>query len=101
VASTDGPIGPRQEHILLPEQVGVPALVVFLNKTDMVDEPRRNPLSSSNWRCAELLETAMTSPVMTSRRDSRSASRPLSSDSRRRQRSARWRTSGSHKILDS
>lgn len=39
VAATDGPMPQTREHILLARQVGVPALVVFMNKTDMVDDP--------------------------------------------------------------
>ena len=39
VSSTDGPMPQTREHILLARQVGVPALVVFLNKCDMVDDP--------------------------------------------------------------
>ncbi|MBW3468867.1 elongation factor Tu [Arthrospiribacter ruber] len=39
VAATDGPMPQTREHILLARQVGVPALVVFLNKVDMVDDP--------------------------------------------------------------
>ena len=39
VAGTDGPMPQTREHILLARQVGVPALVVFLNKCDMVDDP--------------------------------------------------------------
>jgi elongation factor Tu len=38
VAATDGPMAQTKEHILLAKQVGVPALVVFLNKKDMVDD---------------------------------------------------------------
>src|SRR5256714_8384984 len=38
-AATDGPMPQTAEHILLARQVGVPAIVVFLNKTDMVDDP--------------------------------------------------------------
>ncbi len=38
VASTDGPMPQTREHILLARQVGVPALVVFMNKVDMVDD---------------------------------------------------------------
>ncbi|QEY32225.1 elongation factor Tu [Synechococcus sp. RSCCF101] len=38
VAATDGPMAQTKEHILLAKQVGVPALVVFLNKRDMVDD---------------------------------------------------------------
>ena len=39
VASTDGPMPQTREHILLGRQVGVPRLVVFMNKVDMVDDP--------------------------------------------------------------
>ena len=39
VSAPDGPMPQTREHILLARQVGVPALVVFLNKTDMVDDP--------------------------------------------------------------
>ncbi|MGH7750205.1 MAG: elongation factor Tu, partial [Candidatus Dormibacteria bacterium] len=39
VAATDGPMPQTREHILLARQVGVPAIVVFLNKVDMVDDP--------------------------------------------------------------
>ena len=38
IASTDGPMAQTREHILLARQVGVPRLVVFLNKCDMVDD---------------------------------------------------------------
>lgn len=39
VSATDGPMPQTREHILLARQVGVPRLVVFLNKVDMVDDP--------------------------------------------------------------
>ncbi|CAI8032453.1 Elongation factor Tu [Geodia barretti] len=39
VAATDGPMPQTREHILLARQVGVPSLVVFLNKCDAVDDP--------------------------------------------------------------
>jgi len=39
VAATDGPMPQTREHILLARQVGVPYIVVFLNKIDMVDDP--------------------------------------------------------------
>ena len=38
IAATDGPMAQTREHILLARQVGVPAMVVFLNKCDMVDD---------------------------------------------------------------
>jgi len=39
VSASDGPMPQTREHILLARQVGVPAIVVFLNKVDMVDDP--------------------------------------------------------------
>ncbi|MBX2895618.1 MAG: elongation factor Tu [Cyclobacteriaceae bacterium] len=39
VAATDGPMPQTREHILLSRQVGVPRLVVFMNKVDLVDDP--------------------------------------------------------------
>jgi elongation factor Tu len=39
VAATDGPMPQTREHILLGRQVGVPRIVVFMNKVDMVDDP--------------------------------------------------------------
>ena len=39
IAATDGPMAQTREHILLARQVGVPAIVVFMNKCDMVDDP--------------------------------------------------------------
>jgi len=39
VSAADGPMPQTREHILLARQVGVPAMVVYLNKTDMVDDP--------------------------------------------------------------
>ena len=38
IASTDGPMAQTKEHILLARQVGVPAMVVFMNKADLVDD---------------------------------------------------------------
>ena len=39
VSAADGPMPQTREHILLARQVGVPAIVVWLNKADMVDDP--------------------------------------------------------------
>ena len=50
VSAADGPMPQTREHILLARQVGVPALVVFMNKVDMVDDPEL--LDSSSWRFA-------------------------------------------------
>lgn len=55
VASTDGPMPQTREHILLSRQVGVPYIVVFLNKCDMVDDPELLELVEMEVR--ELLST--------------------------------------------
>ncbi len=39
VSAADGPMPQTREHILLARQVGVPCIIVFMNKTDMVDDP--------------------------------------------------------------
>ncbi len=54
VSAADGPMPQTREHILLARQVGVPALVVFLNKIDMVDDPELIDLVESEVR--ELLK---------------------------------------------
>ncbi|OFE42128.1 hypothetical protein A9Y87_12060 [Salmonella enterica subsp. enterica] len=43
VAATDGPMPQTREHILLGRQVGVPYIIVFLNKCDMVDDEYDTP----------------------------------------------------------
>src|SRR5580698_1937558 len=54
VAATDGPMPQTREHILLAHQVGVPKIIVFLNKVDMVDDPELIDLVESEVR--ELLK---------------------------------------------
>ena len=54
VSATDGPMPQTREHILLARQVGVPAIVVFLNKVDMVDDPELIDLVEAEVR--ELLK---------------------------------------------
>ncbi len=54
VSAADGPMPQTREHILLARQVGVPSLVVFLNKVDMVDDPELIDLVESEVR--ELLK---------------------------------------------
>jgi len=54
VAATDGPMPQTREHILLARQVGVPNIVVFLNKCDQVDDPELIDLVESEVR--ELLK---------------------------------------------
>jgi translation elongation factor EF-Tu-like GTPase len=47
VAATDGPMPQTREHILLGRQVGIPAMVVFMNKVDMVDDEELSSWSNS------------------------------------------------------
>ena len=54
VSAPDGPMPQTREHILLARQVGLPSLVVFLNKCDMVDDPEMIDLVESELR--ELLK---------------------------------------------
>jgi elongation factor Tu len=54
VSAADGPMPQTREHILLARQVGVPAVIVFLNKTDQVDDPELIELVESEIR--ELLK---------------------------------------------
>ena len=54
VSAADGPMPQTREHILLARQVGVPYIVVFLNKTDQVDDPELLELVEMEVR--ELLE---------------------------------------------
>ena len=55
VAATDGPMPQTREHILLARQVGVPAIVVFMNKVDLVDDEELLELVEMEIR--ELLDT--------------------------------------------
>ncbi len=55
VAATDGPMPQTREHILLAGQVGVPKIVVFMNKVDIVDDPEMLELVEMEVR--ELLDT--------------------------------------------
>jgi elongation factor Tu len=55
VGADDGPMPQTREHILLARQVGVPAIVIFLNKCDMVDDPELIELVEMELR--ELLDT--------------------------------------------
>jgi elongation factor Tu len=54
ISAPDGPMPQTREHILLAKQVGLPSLVVFLNKTDLVDDPEMINLVESETR--ELLK---------------------------------------------
>ena len=65
VAATDGPMAQTREHILLARQVGVPYIVVFLNKCDMVDdEELHRARRDGDPRAARRVRA---SPAMTSR----------------------------------
>ena len=64
VAATDGPMPQTREHVLLARQVGVPSIVVALNKVDMVDDEEMLELVELEVR--ELL-TSTSSRVMTRR----------------------------------
>ena len=55
VAATDGPMPQTREHILLARQVGVPYIIVFLNKTDQMDDPDLLDLVEEEVR--DLLQT--------------------------------------------
>jgi elongation factor Tu len=50
VAATDGPMPQTREHILLARQVGVPQVVVFMNKVDLVEDPEF--LNWVKWKSA-------------------------------------------------
>src|SRR3989339_1618865 len=50
VAATDGPMPQTREHILLARQVGLPSVIVFLNKVDQVDDPEMLDLVESEVR---------------------------------------------------
>ncbi|MDR3625112.1 MAG: elongation factor Tu [Chlamydiales bacterium] len=56
VAATDGAMPQTKEHILLAHQVGVPAIVVFLNKVDMVSEEDQELIELVEMELTELLE---------------------------------------------
>ncbi len=56
VAATDGAMPQTKEHILLARQVGVPAIVVFLNKVDMMSEADQELIELVELELAELLE---------------------------------------------
>ena len=53
VSAADGPMPQTREHVLLARQVGVPYIVVFMNKVDLVDDPDCSTWSSWDPRAAE------------------------------------------------
>jgi len=56
VAATDGPMPQTREHVLLAKQVGVPAIIVFLNKMDQIDEGDEEFVDLVEMEVAEVLE---------------------------------------------
>ncbi len=78
VAATDGPMAQTREHILLARQVGVPYIVVFLNKCDMVDDDELIE-TSSRWRpvssSPSTISPATTSPIIRGSASGRSRGR--------------------------
>ena len=52
VSALDGLMPQTREHVLLARQVGLPTIVVFLNKCDMVAKETRSCSTWSRWRCA-------------------------------------------------
>ena len=78
VAATDGPMPQTREHILLARQVGVPAMVVFMNKVDAVDDAEL--LDWSSWKsgssCRPTSSPATTSPSSAGRRSKPSKATP-------------------------
>ena len=50
VSAADGPMPQTREHVILARQVNVPAIVVFLNKCDMVDDPELIDLVEADVR---------------------------------------------------
>jgi elongation factor Tu len=65
VGADDGPMPQTREHILLARQVGVPSIIVFLNKCDMVDDPELIELVELELR--DLLMTFLLLRVVPSR----------------------------------
>ena len=63
-SAADGPMPQTREHILLSRQVGVPYIIVFLNKADMVDD--ESCWNWSKWKCANC-SPSTTSPATTPR----------------------------------
>ena len=79
-SAADGPMPQTREHILLARQVGVPALVVFLNKVDQVDDAELS--SSLKWKFANFCRP--TTSRATTFRSSRVRLWPLSTTRTRR-----------------
>ena len=78
IAATDGPMAQTREHILLARQVGVPYIVVFLNKCDMVDDEELLELVEMEVR--ELLDELRASRATTPRSSAAPLSKALEGD---------------------
>jgi len=63
VAATDGPMPQTREHILLARQVGVPALVVFMNKVDLVDDEEMLELVEMEVKPERLTDQPFLMPI--------------------------------------
>jgi elongation factor Tu len=88
VSSTDGPMPQTREHILLARQVGVPAMVVFMNKVDLVDDEEilelveleiRELLSSYEFPGDDIPSSRVRRPARCRVRTTSSARMPFSS----------------------
>ena len=86
VAATDGPMPQTKEHVLLARQVGVPSIVVALNKCDMVDDEEILELVELEVR--ELLVRRTSSPATTCRSCACSALKALEGDAKWGERSS-------------
>ena len=64
VSAADGPMPQTREHILLARQVGVPYIVVYMNKTDMVDDPELR-ITSYNVCYTKLLRSCLRAELST------------------------------------
>jgi elongation factor Tu len=89
VAATDGPMPQTREHILLARQVGVPNIVVYMNKVDLVDDEEMLELVEMEVR--ELLSSI---PIRRRQRSGYPRLRPQGPGRRRRWRKIHQRTDG-------
>jgi elongation factor Tu len=107
VSAADGPMPQTKEHILLAKQVGVPTMVVFLNKVDQVDDPEllelveleiREELSKRDFDGDNIPIVSGSARARRRRRTSPSRSAPRSARPRSSPR-RRWSSSASMKTL--
>ena len=93
VSAADGPMPQTREHILLARQVGVPYIVVFLNKVDMVDDEELLELVEEEVRTSS---TSTTSRATTSRSSRGSALKALEGDEECKAKHRRARRGARH-----